>query len=77
MLSLDQKPEWTAAGYLPKWTVTFDDQAAGFRIDGDEQGAFRGTVLIGQPIELPDPMPCGLRFRLRFKTSCKLDDPSR
>ena len=76
-LSPDQKQEWTEAGYLPGWTVTFNDSGDGFRIDGDGEGKFRGTVLVGRSIEIPRPAPPGLRVRLEFKTFCGMDDPPR
>ena len=34
MLLEDQKPEWSEAGYLPKWTVTVEEGGAAFRIGG-------------------------------------------
>ncbi len=77
MLAPDQKPEWTAAGYLPKWTIATEQADSGFRIDGDEQGKFRGAVAVGQRIEIPDPVPPGLRVRLQFQTSCDQDTPPR
>ena len=76
-LSPDQEQEWTEAGYLPGWTVTFNDSGDGFRIDGDGEGKFRGAVLVGRSIEIPRPAPPGLSVRLKFKTFCEMDDPPR
>ena len=77
LLSPDQKPEWTTAGYLPKWTVNTAKDGSEFAIGGDEQGKFRGMVLVGRTIQLPDPMPPGLRVRLQFMTFCTQDSPPR
>ncbi len=77
LLSPDQKPEWTTAGYLPKWTVGTTQNDAEITIGGDESRSFRGTVLVGRQIQLPDPMPPGLRVALQFKSSCSQDSPPR
>jgi len=76
-LAPDQKPEWTAAGYLPAWDVTPDATGDGFAIDGDKDGKLRGTVLVGTRITVPSPLAPSLRARLRYKTFCALDDPPR
>ena len=76
-LAPDQTPQWSAAGYLPAWDVTFGDEGFGFRIAGDDDGHYRGTVLVATPVELPDPMPPGFRIRLRYKTRCAQDSPPR
>ncbi len=77
LLSPDQKPEWTTAGYLPKWTVNTAPDGTEITIDGDETRKFRGTVLVGREIQLPDPMPPGLRVSLQFTSSCSQDSPPR
>ena len=77
MLAPDQKPEWTDAGYLPQWTVSFDGDDAGFCIEGDQQARFRGTVLVGRPVDLPNPMPPDFRVRFQFKTFCEQNKPPR
>ena len=76
-LAPDQKPEWTAAGYLPGWTVNATPDGREITIDGDEAQKFRGTVVVGRQIQLPDPMPPGLHVSLQFKTSCTQDSPPR
>jgi len=72
-LPLDQKPEWTEAGYLPKWTVAFTDkERPTVEISGDGEGKFRGYVLVGRRMTLPEPMVSGLEVSFRYQTYCAI-----
>ena len=54
----DQKPEWTEAGYLPRWTVDFTDETRPtVEISGDSEGKYRGYVILGRRYRVPDPLP--------------------
>jgi hypothetical protein len=72
-LPSDQKPEWTQAGYLPKWTVTFtDEQRPTVEITGDTEGLFRGHVLVGKRTAVPEPVPPALEVSFRYQTYCAI-----
>jgi YD repeat-containing protein len=72
-LPADQKPEWTAAGYLPKWTVALTDpDRPTVEISGDAEGLFRGHVLLGKRVTLPGPVPPGLEVSFRHQTYCAI-----
>ena len=73
-LPTDQKPEWTEAGYLPQWTVTFTDrERPTVELTGDDGGGlFRGQVLVGKRMLVPDPLPAELRVGFRYQTYCEI-----
>jgi hypothetical protein len=75
----DQTDEWTAMGRVPGWTVTIGPgESPTVDISGDEQnGAFRGTVLVGRRWQVPSPAPRSARVSLQFQTYCAMDDPER
>jgi hypothetical protein len=72
----DQKPEWTEAGYLPEWTVSFTDETRPtVEISGDTEGKYRGYVILGRRYRVPDPLPRGLHVHFRFQTYCEISRP--
>ena len=69
----DQQPEWYDAGYLPKWTVDIvDAERPTVEITGDTEGLYRGHVLIGKRVTLPDPLPPDMRVGFRYQTYCDI-----
>lgn len=72
----DQKPEWTAAGYLPAWTIVGLDPAAdAISWTESEPGACRGWLLFGRELTLPTPLPRELSIRLEYQTYCAISRP--
>lgn len=75
---LDQKPEWTAAGYTPAWPITIADAARPeITWDDHPDGRYRGWLLIARPLQLPNPLPRCLSVKLEYRTECSINTPSR
>lgn len=75
----DQTAEWTEMGRVPAWELLLGrDDPTEVRLGGDEEGAFRGTVLLGTRWTVPDPAPASLRFSLEYQTYCAMhEEPYR
>ncbi|MBI2298199.1 MAG: hypothetical protein HYU66_04480, partial [Armatimonadetes bacterium] len=69
----DQKPEWTAAGKLPAWALTFSPDGREITWVDDATGGCRGWLLLGRRMTLPDPLPAGVRVSLDYRTACVLE----
>jgi len=70
----DQKDEWTQMGRIPAWEVTISPgEPATIEIGGDEEGAFRGFVLIGRRWRVPGDLPPVLRMALKYQTYCAMN----
>jgi len=69
----DQTEEWTRMGRIPGWAVSGATGRSGvIEISGDEEGAFRGTVLIGRPWRVPSAPPADIRVSLEYQTYCAI-----
>lgn len=73
----DQKPEWTAAGYVPGWPVRIADaERPEITWDDSPEGLYRGWLLVARPLRLPDPMPAYVSARLEYRTVCSISTPT-
>lgn len=68
--------DWQDAGGFPTWTVTFrgPEETPDVRIDGDDDGKARGSIIIGRPVTLPQDELLSLDFA--YATHCDLDTRS-
>lgn len=67
----DQTDEWTALGRVPGWTIETSADGS-ISLGGDEQGAFRGIVLVGRPWQVPASRM--ILMRLQYQTYCAMDE---
>ena len=72
----DQKPEWNAKGYTPRWRVNWRDQQAPDLEWGDQpNGDCRGWFLLARPVRVPDPAPAQITVEFDYKTMCEMNAP--
>ncbi len=71
----DQTEEWTRMGRIPAWEISFGEDRQEVHIGGDEEGRFRGIVLLGRRWRVPDPLPEALTASLEYQTFCEIDRP--
>ena len=67
----DQKPEWTEKGFVPGWRLTWTDRTApDVSWQDDEQGNYRGWLLLCKPCKMPDRLPAELTVSFEYQTYC-------
>ena len=72
--AMDQTDEWTAMGRVPGWDVSIaDDDAGTIDISGDDDGRFRGLVLVGRRWTVPGPEIEGAVANVEYQTYCTMD----
>jgi hypothetical protein len=69
----DQTEEWTRLGRIPAWQVEIGDDGA-VSLGGDQQGAFRGIVLLGRSWQVPAGRAA--LMRLEYQTYCVIGTPA-
>jgi hypothetical protein len=69
----DQKPEWTAVGRVPAFTIAAEGETVTFADHPD--GRCRGWVFAARPLTLPEEAPGRVVAELEYQTFCSLDAP--
>jgi len=66
----NQQPEWTAAGNIPAYTITYPDNGREVFIDSAGNPDYRGVVLLGKRFRVPETLeglPASLKFNIDFQ----------
>ncbi len=72
---VDQTEEWTALGRVPGWEVTIGEgEAPEIGIGGDEEGSFRGIVLVGRRWTVPEDRRARVAATLEYQTFCTMSE---
>ena len=72
----DHKPEWSAKGYTCHWQILWaDKERPQVRIQDNAEGHYRGYVLVGRALDIPQRLPAELKASFRYMTCCPADKP--
>lgn len=75
----NQTPEWTAAGHIPAYEISYSDNGNEVFIDSAGNPDYRGTVMIGHKFTVPqnlEQLPAALYFNIDFQTWNEAKDRS-